>query len=129
MKHKLIRLINKKIFRFVGVAIIGEIIYLILFVFFNWLGISKTSSVIPSGIISIFFNSYSHARFSFRTSFNLRFLATYIAIQISCILITYFISFFLASLGMKTFSIGLATLIIWGTLSYLFMNLFLNFRK
>lgn len=129
MKHKLIRLINKKIFRYVAVGIIGEILYLILFVFFNWLGISRTSSVIPSGIISIFFNSYAHARFSFRTSFNLRYLIIYVTIQISCVLITYLVSFFLASIGMKTFSIGLATLIIWGTLSYFFMNIFLNFRK
>ena len=129
MKHKLIRLINKKIFRFVGVGIIGEILYLILFVFFNWLGVSKTSSVIPSGVISIFFNAYTHARFSFRTSFNLGFLTLYITIQISCILITYLISIFLASIGMNTFSIGLATLIIWGVLSFSILNLFLNLRK
>ena len=129
MKNKLIRITNKKIFRFVGVSIIGEILYLILFVFFNWLGISKTSSVIPSGIISIFFNSYTHAKFSFRTNFNLRFLALYIAIQISCVFITYLISFFLAGIGMKTFSIGLATLIIWGILSFSMMNLFLDLRK
>ena len=129
MKHELIRLINKRIFRFAGVAMVGEILYLILFVFFNWLGISKTSSIIPSGIISILFNSYAHARFSFKTSFNLGFFSLYLTIQICCVLITYLISFFLVSIGMTTFSIGLATLIIWSILSFSLMNLFLDLRK
>ena len=129
LKSNFFKVFNKSLFRFVGVGIIGEILYLLLFAIFTSAGFKSTFSVLPSGLICIFFNSYMHAKFSFKINYDLKFLFQYILIQIICILSTYIFSFLFVWLGMNTLSIGLATLIIWGTFSFLIMSTLVSFHK
>ncbi|MBW3074831.1 hypothetical protein CU303_03980 [Prochlorococcus marinus str. MU1417] len=122
IKNYFLDLFNKRIFRFFGVGIIGEIFYLLLFSLFTLLNFKSTFSVLLSGIICIFFNSYMHAKFSFRMDFHFKFLFQYITIQLFCIFSTYILSFLFVWIGMNNLSIAFATLIIWGTLSFGLMN-------
>ena len=122
IKNYFLKFFNRRIFRFFGVGIIGEIFYLLLFSLFTLLNFKSTFSVLLSGIICILFNSYMHAKFSFRMNFNLKFLFQYISIQLICIFSTYILSFLFVWIGMNNLSIAFATLIIWGTLSFGIMN-------
>ena len=129
LKIIFLKVFKRSLVRFVGVGIIGEILYLLLFAIFTSLGYRSTFSVLPSGLICILFNSYMHARFSFKINYNLKFLIQYIIIQIICMLSTYLFSFLFVRIGMNSISIGLATLIIWGTFSFLIMSTLVNFQK
>ena len=129
IKNYFLKFFNKRIFRFFGVGIIGEIFYLLLFSLFTLLNFKSTFSVLLSGIICILFNSYMHAKFSFRMNFNLKFLFQYISIQLICIFSTYILSFLFVWIGMNNLSIAFATLIIWGTLSFGIMNYLAKFKK
>ena len=121
--------LNKRIFRFIGIGIIGEILYLILYAIFNSLGMKSSFSVIPAGLSCIFFNSYMHCRYSFKSNYSFNFLIQYILIQIICMFITYLISFFLVSINMNTLAMGLTTLVIWGLLSFILMNTLIDLSK
>ena len=129
IKNYFLKFFNKSIFRFFGVGIIGEIFYLLLFSLFILLNFKSTFSVLLSGIICILFNSYMHAKFSFRIDFNLKILFQYISIQLICILSTYILSFLFVWIGMNNLSIAFATLIIWGTLSFGAMNYLAKLKK
>ena len=113
---------KKKIFRFLGVGIIGEVTYLLLYSFFISLGFKSTFSVLPSGFFCLLLNSYMHAKFSFKINYDLKFISQYIFIQLICIIITYIFSFLFVWLGMDDLSIAFATLILWTTLSFLIMS-------
>ena len=124
-----LKFFNKSITRFIGVGIIGEFLYLFLFAIFTSLGLKNTFSVLPSGFICIVFNSYMHARYSFKIGFNLRFVFQYIAIQLFCLLSTYIFSFLFVWFGLNTLILGFATLILWSGLSFLMMSTIVNFQK
>ena len=129
LKSSLLKVFKRRLVRFVGVGIIGEILYILLFAIFTSLGYRTTFSVLPSGLICILFNSYMHARFSFKINYGLKFLIQYIIIQIICMISTYIFSFLFVWIGMNSISIGFATLIIWGTFSFLIMSKLVNFQK
>lgn len=129
IKKFFLKVFNLSIFRFSGVVIIGEIFYLLLFLLFTSLDLKSTFSVLLSGIICILFNSFMHAKFSFRIDFNLKFLFQYISIQLFCIFSTYILSFLFVWIGMNNLSIAFATLIIWGTFSFGIMYYLAKFKK
>ena len=126
IKNYFFKFLNKSIVRFVSVGVVGEFLYLLLFAIFTSIGLKNTFSILPSGIICILFNSYMHAKFSFKIGFNLKFFLQYIFVQLICVLFTYIFSFLFVSLGMNNISIAFSTLIIWGGLSFLIMSTFVN---
>ena len=129
IKNYFLKFFNKSIFRFLGVGIIGEIFYLLLFALFVSLNFKSTFSVLISGIICIVLNSYMHAKISFKVDFNLKFFFQYIFIQLICIFSTYILSFLFVWIGMNNLSIAFVTMIIWGTLSFGIMTYLVKFEK
>ena len=129
LKRNFYKFFNKSLMRFVSVGIIGELLYLFLFATFSYLAFKSTFSVLASGLICILFNSYMHAKFSFKINYNFKFLIQYIFIQLICLLSTYILSFLFVWLGMSKLALALSTLIIWGTFSFLIMSNIASFEK
>ena len=129
IKNYLLKVYKKSLVRFVGVGIIGEILYLILFGIFTSLDFKSTISVLLSGFICIVFNSYLHAKFSFKIAYDFRFLIQYIFIQLICLVTTYMFSFLFVLLRMDNLAIAFSTLVLWGILSFSLINLLINFQE
>ena len=129
IKNYFYKISKKSIFRFLGVGIVGELTYLLLYSFFISLGFKSTFSVLPSGLICFLIVSYMHAKFSFKINYGLKFISQYGFIQLICLLTTYIFSFLFVWMGMNNLSIAFGTLILWSTLSFLITNFVAKSQK
>ncbi len=118
--------INNSFFRFIGVGVVSELLYLVLFSIGLRIGLNSNSSVLLAGISCIVSNSYLHARISFKTKYHIVFLLCYLFIQIVCMASAYFTSLFLISFAIDPYQIGIITMILWAFTSYILCLIFLK---
>ena len=112
------RFLNKSIFRFFSVGIISEILYLSLFFLLTSINVKSHLSVLISGSFCIISTSFLHAKVTFRTKYNLKFLTKYSIIQLICMIISYLLSLQLIRFNISDAYIGFITMASWALVSY-----------
>ena len=117
------RLLSKTIFRFLSVGIISEILYLLFFLLLTNVNFKSDLAVLISGSICIILTSFLHAKVTFRTKYNMKFLTKYFIIQITCMFSSYLLSLQLIRLNISDSYIGFITMASWALLSYFLCRL------
>ena len=113
------KFLNKSIFRFFSVGIISEILYLSSFMLLTSINVKSNFSVLISGSLCIFLTSFLHAKVTFRTKYNIKFLTKYTLIQLICMILSYLLSLQLIRFNMSDAHIGFITMAFWAFVSYL----------
>jgi hypothetical protein len=105
--------------RFGLVSLAGETLYFILYGLVYNFTKNNMAALAISGGLCIAFNSYVHARFTFRIRFNWGLLCSYLFIQLIGFAFAFIVGLALEQAKAEAWLIALLTYVIWAGLSFL----------
>jgi len=113
------RLLRHSLLRFILVGGLGEGLYLLLYSLAVRAGSSSLIAISLAGSTCLVLNAFLHARISFRLDFRWRMLGEYASIQTFCLILVLILGWLLDNRGVSTAAVGLASLLVWSSLSFL----------
>jgi hypothetical protein len=104
--------------RFGIVALLGEVIYFILYGLVLKITDQTAISLALAGGFCILLNSYTHSQITFRVNFTWRLLFGYLQIQFLGFAIAFLLGLLLDKIGADKWVIALLTYAIWAAISF-----------
>lgn len=113
------RVLRLSAVRFGLVSLAGETLYFILYGIVYHFTRNNSAALAFSGGLCIAFNSYVHARFTFRIRFSWGLLCNYLLIQLIGFGFAFIVGLALEQAKAKAWHIAFFTYVIWAGLSFL----------